>query len=248
MQKPDAEARVGDLVIEQPRRAEVFEKWGIDYCCGGSATLAAACRQAGAELADVLRELEACDAHAQQRDQQQEPAVDWRQRPASELCQHIEQTHHARLREWLPRAHQMMAKVLEAHGQRHPELAEVARYYQALENELVPHLMKEEQVLFPMIRQLESATSMPLLHCGTVQNPVHVMIEEHEHAGDALKQLRRLTGGFCAPEDACPTYQALYALLADLEKDLHEHIHKENNILFPKALELERRLAESAAP
>jgi regulator of cell morphogenesis and NO signaling len=160
----------------------------------------------------------------------------------TELADHIEQTHHAYLREELPRLTGLVGKIREVHGERHPKLVEVQRVFLGLRDELMMHMMKEEQVLFPMIRQMEASDNEPSFDCGSVDNPIRVMEHEHDNAGNALARLNELTGGYLPPADACNTYRATLSGLQELELDLHLHIHKENNILFPRASEREKLL------
>jgi len=225
---------VGQLVAERPSRSRVFERHGIDFCCGGGQTLAEACSKRGLDPNQILSELEDADASTAETE-----IADWSSAPLADLIDHILGTHHAYLRNELPRLSAMVLKVAEVHGERHPELARVQSIFATLRQELVSHMMKEEQILFPGIKMLEgTADDIAVPFCG-VQGPVRVMILEHENAGDALGQLRALTGDYTAPDDGCNTYRAMLDGLRELEADLHMHIHKENNILFPRALELE---------
>jgi regulator of cell morphogenesis and NO signaling len=234
----DVHSNVGQLVRDRPARARVFERLGIDYCCGGKRPLDEVCRDRGLDLDRVLDELAGEDGRALAA----EP-VDWSAAPMSELADHIEATHHAYLRRELPRLDGLMEKVVAAHAARHAELWDLLAVFRGLKRELESHMLKEELVLFPMVRQLQQATERPRFHCGSVANPIAVMEHEHDSAGVALARLRALTGGYAAPADACHTYRALLDGLAELEADLHLHIHKENNILFPRAHEAEAALA-----
>jgi regulator of cell morphogenesis and NO signaling len=229
---------VGQLVAERPGRARVLERFGIDYCCGGRTPLAQACAERGLDVVEVLRELASDDPRGL------EPVRDDGTTDATmgQLADRIVATHHAYLRRELPRLAGLMAKVADAHANRHPELRGLHHVFGELKDELEHHMLKEEKVLFPIIKQLEAATAMPRLHCGSVNNPILVMEHEHASAGSALQRMRALTGGFKPPGDACATYRALLHGLADLEMDLHRHIHKENNILFPRASALEAAL------
>ncbi len=157
----------------------------------------------------------------------------------TELCDHIEQTHHVFLREQLPLLTQLIDQVVEAHARRHPELREVRDAFVELRTELEPHMMKEEQILFPAVRALEQASHRVQFPFGSVQNPIRMMEHEHDNAGQGLRRLRELTGGFSAPEDTCNSCHGLYEALVKFEANLHEHIHKENNVLFPLAAEME---------
>jgi regulator of cell morphogenesis and NO signaling len=185
MQTIDIQATVGELVRQVPNRARVFESHKIDYCCGGKVSLARACEKRGIEAGEVLKQLAANDSAA--RDQ---PNVDADAMTLTELADHIEQTHHAYLREELPRLEFMTEKVSRVHGDKEPRLLQVREAFVALKVELEPHMMKEERVLFPIIRQLEASTTTPEFHCGSVANPIRQMEHEHEQAGDALAIIR----------------------------------------------------------
>lgn len=224
---------VGQLVVERPARARIFERLGIDYCCGGRLSLAEACAKRGLEPDDVAAQLRAADEAADA----EPPSRDWAAASAAELADHIEATHHAMLRRELPRLAEMAAKVAQAHGARHPGLVRLRNVFDKFACELNAHMAKEERVLFPWIRVLESgADGAP----AGVGNPVAQMIHEHDSAGEDLSQMRALTDGFTPPPGACGTWRAMLDGLRELEADMHQHVHKENNILFPKALELER--------
>jgi len=236
----NADTTVGELVKTRPARARIFEQLKIDYCCGGKLPLTEACAKRGLDAGDVLDQLQRADAQAEQRNN---TPVDADAMGLAELADHIERTHHAYLREELPRLDQMTDRVYRVHGEHEPRLAEVRRAFVALNTELTSHMMKEERILFPLIRQLESATSVPESHCGSISNPIRQMELEHDHAGDALQIMNKSTDGYRPPDWACNTYRAMLDGLQTLEKDLHQHIHKENNVLFPKAAQLEADLA-----
>jgi regulator of cell morphogenesis and NO signaling len=232
----DKTTTVGGIVAAEPAAYRTFERLGIDYCCGGKLPLQAACWEKGLDPDAVLREIEAKAGDPGRGEK------NWSEAPLSELIGHIVGAHHAFLRERLPILDDLSRKVLSAHGERHPELAEVRQVFLGLQAEIVPHLRKEEEVLFPMVRELESASSLPEFHCGTVANPIRVMEAEHDSAGQALARLRELTGGHAPPADGCASYRRLLEGLAELEEDLHRHIHEENSILFPRAARLEESL------
>lgn len=230
-------ATVGQLVTERPNRSRVFEQWGLDYCCGGKKPLDRVCEERGLDLQVILRDLQASDAaHTM------EAQTDWSEATLTELADHIEETHHAYLRQALPRLSGLIRKVVQAHGEQHPELREVERVFLRLRDELELHTRKEEGVLFPLCRQFDAADAPPRFHCGSIRNPVLVMEREHDSAGQALERLRALTHDFAPPAGACNTYRAMLDGLAELTTDLHLHIHKENNILFPRAIERETAL------
>jgi regulator of cell morphogenesis and NO signaling len=223
----DPEATVASLVLEQPGRARVFERFAIDYCCGGKVPLRTACEDRGLDVGTVL------DALAESRTAD----TDWAAASLEDLCTHIVGHHHAYLREELPALAALTDKVARAHGDRHAELHDVAATFAAVRAELEAHMEKEEQVLFPACVALERGigTDLPF----PVDAPIEAMVHEHDEVGAALAQLRRLTGGYAPPADACNSYRAMLDRLESLELDTHEHVHEENNILFPRAAALE---------
>ena len=233
----DTNSTVAQWVSEFPQTSRLFEQLQIDYCCGGNVVLGEACQRQRLDAEDIVVQLTQFAA-----DPQHEAAENWLQSGLSNLCNHIEQTHHEYLRQELPRLTDLVDKVVKAHGEHHPKLRELQRVFAALRNELEPHMFKEEQILFPAIRQLEAAANRPSFPFGTVANPIRMMEHEHDNAGSALASLRELTDEFRPPKDACNTYRVMLDSLDQLEKDLHQHIHKENNILFPRAQALESSL------
>ncbi len=226
---------VGQLVLERPARARVFEQRAIDYCCQGKKTLAQACEAGAIPLAAVIDELAASDANTDANSAAAPAAL-----PTGpvELIRYILETHHAYLKAELPRLTELATKVQKAHGERHPELAAVVVACGELRADLEPHLLKEEQVLFPWILELASRGG-PLPGRPPVQGPIEMMEFEHERVGEILAELRSATAGFVVPSDGCPTYHAFYEAMARLEADTHQHIHAENNLLFPMARRLE---------
>lgn len=223
----DRRETIGRLVAEVPVRARVFEKLGIDYCCGGHRPLDEVAAERGLDLEQLVREVEAVEQGAGSGER-------WLDASDEALIEHLLATHHAYLREELPALQQLVHKVVRVHGETHRELRAVQEVYDALAEELDSHLMKEEQVLFPMIRRLASGDAYAGMHCGGIENPLRVMRMEHEDAGAALEQLRQLTQDYAVPEGACNSYRAMLARLEQLERDTHEHVHKEENILFPR--------------
>lgn len=225
---------VAEIVTERPSLSRLFEKLGIDYCCGGKLPLAEACAQKGLDAATVLATIEAAQSV------QAEPGANPATMSLTELCDHIVQNHHEYLRQELPRLDFLTGKVANAHGENHPWVLDAARVFGAMQQELTQHMMKEERVLFPAIRDMEAGRP-PQSPCGShLEGPVTVMIQEHEMVGEALESLHTMSSGYTPPEDACNTFRAMLEALSELEMDLHEHIHKENNILFPRALEMSR--------
>ncbi|MCL4694875.1 MAG: iron-sulfur cluster repair di-iron protein [Candidatus Hydrogenedentes bacterium] len=230
------EKTIGQLVTERPSRSRVFEKLGIDYCCGGKKTIAEVCEK---KMLDPGMLLEALDAEAAT---DADSAFDYGSMSLSELADHIEATHHSYLRAELPRLSRMAQRVAKVHGDNDQRLQGVSDTFDAFAAELESHMAKEENVLFPGIRQIDGATKMPNLPFGSVANPIHCMEQEHDGAGSALERMRELTDGFTPPDWACNTYRALLDGLHDLELNMHQHVHKENNVLFPRAIEREKEL------
>lgn len=230
---------VRDIVVENPQVTLVFDKHGIDYCCGGGKSLAEACQTAGIAVETVQATLDGTLQEASAREQ----ITDWSKATPGDLIQHIIETHHAFTRFEIARLGKLLDKVVAVHSANHPELRQVQNIFYALSQDLMPHLMKEEQVLFPFIDRLEKTVTsqmpVPMSCFGTVANPIRMMEYEHDQAGSFLKELRQITRDFTVPEDGCFSYQALYNGLKAFEADLHQHIHLENNILFPKAKQLE---------
>lgn len=234
---------VRELAVELPQATRIFEKLGIDYCCGGGKSLQDACVQARLPVDDVLKTLEQAGVPETKVSEN----GDWRQTTLRELAEHIVTKHHAYVRQEIPRLEKLLTKVVAVHGQNHPELAKVQGCFGSIAAELTSHMMKEEMVLFPYINELESATAAgrpaPRPAFGTIRNPIRMMEMEHEAAGDILEQIKTLTSSYTPPEEACFSYRTLFAALKDFETDLHQHIHLENNILFPRAEQLEEKAA-----
>jgi regulator of cell morphogenesis and NO signaling len=238
----DPTKTVGELASEAPSATRVFERFRIDYCCGGKRTLPDACVAAGANLDEVLGMLEGATAAAQQPGESR----DFQNSTLAELVGHILDQHHAHTREEMGRITALADKVCAAHGERHGELPFVRELFGELCADLGPHMLKEERVLFPYVLALEEAATRnaapPCAPFGTVGNPVRMMVYEHDMAGEFLRALRKATGGYAVPADACASYRTLYGALEEFERDLHRHIHLENNILFPRAVELENKV------
>lgn len=234
------EKTVRELALENPAATRVFEKLGIDYCCGGGQPLEQACRAAKVPIEQVLDALEM----AEQAARAAQKVHDWQREALADLVAHINSTHHKYTREEIARLGPLFDKVCSVHGKNHPELLQVRVNFRGLAQELTMHMMKEEMVLFPYIVRMEEAVIQdePVLPppFGSVQNPVTMMEQEHESAGHALRAMREASSGYTAPPEACVSYQTLYKALADFEADLHQHIHLENNILFPRAIAMEQ--------
>jgi len=233
---------VRELVGRYSATRRVFENYGIDYCCGGGATLAQAATASRIELSELIAALEASQDRLTTATASEEK--DWYAAPLRELIQHIVQVHHAYLKRALPMLEDKLKKVLRAHGTEHgPMLRRLHSVFDELSTELSMHLMKEEEILFPYVYAAEAhrqgEAERPSACFPAVNSPIRQMEAEHETAGRALEEIRAITAGYTPPEDACVTFCALYDDLKHLEQDLHQHIHLENNILFPRAIEAE---------
>jgi regulator of cell morphogenesis and NO signaling len=227
----DPATTVAELVVERPGRARVFERLGIDYCCGGKVSLEHACATKGLEPTAVTVFLEAIDS-----EDDDEGEADWSTATLADLCDHIVTRHHAYLREELPRLSALVEKVAAAHREANPELDEVADVFEAIAAELQGHMFVEEAVLFRACRDLEAQGWSEV---DSLAGPVGAMEADHEGTGAALERLRVLTADYTPPPAACNSYLTMLDGLETLERDLHRHIHEENNILFPRALALE---------
>lgn len=231
-----ADTTLRTIALEQPATIRVFENLHLDYCCGGNRPLQAACAEKGLDVAAVVSSLnEAAEVKHYDRD--------WSQATPTELIEYIVLTHHAFVRAELPRLLPLAEKAARKHGPTHPELSQVHRQLEILADDLLMHLYKEERVLFPYIQSMEQQGKgqAPTAEAcfGSVQSPIRMMIQEHETAGALLDEMRTATGGFEPWEGACPTLTGLYYGLDMFEKDLHRHVHLENNLLFPKAIAME---------
>lgn len=219
---------VGEIVRAMPARSRIFENLGIDYCCGGKKPLAEVCRAKGLDPATVVAMLAALDGAPEAAGANPDALS------LAELCDHIERVHHAYLREELPRLDFMTRKVAAVHGEHEPRLLEVRRVFESFNAEMVSHAQEEDESIFPAIRRLE-LTSGDQAAAVALPGAVAKLESEHDRAGGALARLRELTDSYTPPDWACNTFRALYDGLAALEKNTHQHVHKENNVLFPRA-------------
>lgn len=234
---------IKSIVTGDYRAAAIFEKYSLDFCCKGGVTVEQACADKRMDAAPVFAELEKLTA-APQGDVPR--FADW---PLDELTDYVIRVHHSYVREAIPVIYAHTQKVAAVHGARHPEVIAIAGHFEAVAGELQSHMMKEEHMLFPYIIELAKAKRAggaifppPF---GTARNPIRMMEEEHKAAGDELYEVRRLSNTYLPPEDACTTYRVSFQELQQFERDLHQHIHLENNIMFPKAIALEQELSRS---
>ncbi len=228
---------VGEFVAEDYRTAAVFQRYGIDFCCKGGRTIDEVCEQKNIfveELMDNLVKVSKLDDQS---------VTDFQSWPLDTLADYIENKHHKYILEKTPALRQYFDKLCKVHGSHHPELFEINEQFNASANELADHMQKEEIILFPYIRNMVEAQknhdNAARPGFGTIQNPIQMMMEEHNVEGERFRKMSSLSEGYNPPADACSTYRVAYAMLKEFEDDLHLHIHLENNILFPKAIEME---------
>jgi regulator of cell morphogenesis and NO signaling len=238
------ETLVGELAAAEPASIRVFQRFGIDFCCGGKRPLNEVCGEHGVSYDELAAAL--AEASARPTD-----GRDWTRERLSTLADFIVTRYHDRLREELPRLEAMAAKVNHVHGEKVPDVfPKLNAVLNELSQDLVAHMTKEEMILFPAIKELdeaeaESRAPLPRFPLGALRMPMSVMEQEHDRAGELLATLRELTSGYQPPEWACNTYRGLYAGLEELEADMHVHVHLENNVLFPRSAELEQRFVRS---
>lgn len=236
----DKTKTVRDLAVENPQAVRVFEKFKIDYCCGGHISFEEACRNAGAEMNQVSEMLVKA---ANGSDQNNMSDTDFTKWSLASLSDYIVRKHHEFTRNENASITALLEKVCSIHGRNHAELFDIQKIFGTLRLELENHMLKEERMLFPYIALMESSLNfgqpIPPAPFGSAKNPVKVMVAEHDAAGEHLREIRQFSNHFAVPDDACITYQKLYGALENFEKDLHRHIHLENNILFPKAIQME---------
>lgn len=234
------EETLGQIAAKDLRKAQIFKKYGLDFCCGGKKTVKEACNEKGLDVTKIEQELQQAEKVPDSRPL---PYNDW---SLDFLADYIVNTHHSYVRKNLPDIKAYAEKVMRVHGNRHPELLRIHQLVEEVNAELTTHLVKEERILFPYIKGLvatkANAQSIPASPFGTIQNPINMMEMEHEMVGKNLAEIRELSNNYLLPENACASYSLLYRMLDEFENDLHLHIHLENNILFPKALEIEKEL------
>src|SRR5690554_4952814 len=230
---------IGEIVADDYRTAAVFEEYGIDFCCNGNRSLESACAELKVKKEEVISKIEEISGAAS-------ALPDFRTWPLDLLTDYIEKKHHRYVEEKLPVIKSYLNKIVEVHGSAHPELAKIEELFKASAGELAAHMKKEEFILFPFVRKLiiaqHAKRSPDEPKFGTVANPIQQMMEEHDNEGGRFREISALSDNYTPPADACNTYQVTYAMLKEFEMDLHQHIHLENNILFPKAIDLEKEL------
>lgn len=231
---------IGEVVAQDYRTASVFKKYGIDFCCQGNRNLLEACTRKSIDPELVIQDLEAVVS------ERADNSTDYKSWPLDLLADYIEKKHHRYVETKILEIKPYLDKICRVHGEHHPELFEIREQFYASAGELAAHMKKEEFILFPFVRKMVKArhdgSKVTSPQFGTVQNPVEMMMEEHSTEGDRFSKIDELSSHYTPPADACNTYRVTYALLKEFEQDLHMHIHLENNILFPKAIALEKEL------
>ena len=229
---------IGEFVAKDYRTAAIFSKYGIDFCCKGHRTIEEVCTKKKINEIHLVEELNAV------LDTKNDSGIDFNSWPLDLLVDYIEKTHHRYVEEKTPVLLQFLDKLCTVHGSNHPELFEINELFKGCAGELAQHMKKEELILFPFIKKMIGATisheNIEPPFFGTVNNPITMMMEEHDAEGERFRRIAKLTNNYTTPEDACNTYRATYSILNDFEQDLHKHIHLESNILFPKAIALEK--------
>lgn len=233
----NTETRVNEIALSNPAGRRILEDAGVDYCCGGGKSLHEACLHANVPAELVLQRLR----QNSERINPEEAA--WTTKPLVELTRHIREHHHRYVRDVIPRVRGLLVKVREKHGSKHGEIGEIEKLFGDVAREMLMHMQKEEQILFPYIDALERAAngqgSLEPPFFQTVRNPIYSMMKEHDSAGELVRQIRKASNAYQAPADACTSFKAVYQELQQFEEDLHLHVHLENNILFPRAVDLE---------
>lgn len=224
---------VGQLVAESPTRAGIFDEYGIDYCCGGKLTLEEACRRKGIRVTELIDRLQSINENGSTNGER-----DWTKTSLADLIEHIVFVYHRPLQQQLSRALPLAEKVATVHGDRHPEMVEVMHIFKTFAAQLELHMHKEEMILFPAIAGIESGRQMSFGCGGGIEMPIGVMTQEHDEAGEALAAMQKLTNNFTPPADACNSFRVLLHLLSEINTEMHWHVHKENNILFPRAISM----------
>ncbi len=238
------ESIVGDIVADNYKTAEIFKQHNIDFCCGGQLSIKDACEKENVSITDADKLLISVKAFFKENEDSQK--TDFRNWPLDKLAEHIENKHHGYVEEKIPVLKEYLNKIETAHGKEHPELIEINNIFNEASNQLVMHMKKEELILFPFIKKMAKAerdhSKLETPHFGTIKTPIGKMDEEHDFEGEAFRKIANLSNNYAVPKDGCNTYKVAFGMLQEFEEDLHLHIHKENNILFQKAVKLEEKL------
>ncbi len=242
--KITSQSIVGDIVANNYKTAEIFKHYNIDFCCGGQLSIEDACKKENVSATDVDEILKSVKTFLRKNNEIQN--IDFRNWPLDKLTDHIETKHHGYVEEKIPVLKQYLDKIESAHGKKHPELAEINDIFRDAAGQLVMHMKKEELILFPFIKKMAKAErdnlELEIPHFGTIKTPIGKMDEEHDFEGEAFRKIATLSNNYTVPKDGCNTYRVAFGMLQEFEEDLHLHIHKENNILFQRAITLEEKL------
>ena len=235
----NTQKQIGQFVAEDFRTAAVFTKYKIDFCCNGNRTIEEVCSKKDIDSNILIDELEVV------LNSKTDQSIDYKSWPLDLLAEYIEKKHHRYVEEKIPILRQFLDKLCKVHGERHPELFEINELFLGCSGELASHMKKEELILFPFVKKMVKAklenTAVPSPAFGTVENPIAMMMQEHDNEGVRFRKIAELTNNYTPPADACNTYIVTFAMLNEFEQDLHVHIHLENNILFPEAIKLEQQ-------
>ena len=245
MNKTLSSLSLAQIVNTNHQAASIFEKYHLDFCCKGKRSLEQACSEQQLTVSQITEELENIFSNKSAR-----TVIDFDKMNLAQLCDYIVQTHHAYVKKEMPQIYAYLQKVSSKHGERHPELCEIFRFFSAVKEDMEDHMRKEELVLFPRIKELQRLADDENAHLqltiGYLQSPIIVMEQEHDHAGRVLNDIRIFSNDYTPPQDACTTYRLSFAALKAFELDLHQHVHLENNILFPKAIQIFKDLQTTA--
>ena len=235
-----ANSNVGELVAKDYRAAAVFHSYGIDFCCRGNRSIEEVCEKNNIESETLISKLNAALT------ERNLAGADYRTWPLDALAEHIERVHHGYVEEKSVILQQYLNKLCKVHGERHPELFEITEEFEGCTQAMAAHMKKEELILFPYIKKMVHAErageKLDPPHFGTVENPVNMMMEEHDAEGERFRKISALSDNYTPPADACATYKVAFSMLQEFENDLHLHVHLENNILFPKSITLQEKL------
>ncbi len=238
--------KLGEIAAANPGATRVLDEAGVDYCCGGQRSLHDACVQAGVSEEEILRRLRESDSAIGPTD------ANWTSSSLCNLTRHICEAHHRYVRDAIARIQPLLVKVKAKHAGNHPETADIERLFLQLGRDMIMHMQKEEQILFPYVDRLQRAAdgnrAVEPPFFQTVRNPIQAMMNEHDSAGELAKQIRKLTASYTPPQDACASLTTVYQELQNFEADLHQHVHLENNILFPRAMKLEPEIEAAGSP
>jgi regulator of cell morphogenesis and NO signaling len=236
------EKTIGEVVAIDYKLAGLFENYGIDFCCGGGKTIKEICSDKNINSLELVAKIN------ELLSDEETESINYDSWPLDLLVDYIEKKHHRYVRQQIPVIQKFMEKLCKVHGNNHPELFKINELFTGAAAQLTNHMVKEELILFPYVKQLlDNPVNVDLPGFRSVENPINVMVEEHDAEGERFRRIAGLSNNYTPPEEACNTYKAAYVLLKEFEKDLHLHIHLENNILFPKTIKQEKNAGKNSA-